>query len=304
MTFRKPALAAPLDDLDPVDGEWVAEEKYDGHRLVVEVSDRQTNLLSSRTVTAWSRYGLERSLEPHVREALELAPEGTYDGELYVPGKRSYGVTELINGPNLVYVVFDVLELLGRDTTSLTYLERRRALLEIFQRRCFDPNHNGDRGGQPNNRGCGNSTCFNFIGNSELQPLRLSEAVPVMSLAHLKQLSRAAWGQDKEGLIVKRAASTYAVGKRTKDWRKVKQLRSEVLTVVGFRAGKMGPHSTVVLRNAQGFETVVKWKNYEELDKLDSNPDAAIGRRLRIEFQERTPDGSYRHPRWDRWEDE
>lgn len=27
----------------------------------------------------------------------------------------------------------------------------------------------------------------------------------------------------------------------------------------------------------------------------------AIGRRLRIEYQERTPDGSYRHPRWDRW---
>jgi hypothetical protein len=30
----------------------------------------------------------------------------------------------------------------------------------------------------------------------------------------------------------------------------------------------------------------------------------AIGRKLRIEYQDWTPRGGYRHPRWDRWEAE
>jgi hypothetical protein len=73
-----------------------------------------------------------------------------------------------------------------------------------------------------------------------------------------------------------------------------------------------GPYAAVLLRDAAGNETTVKTLNDVELDRFEQEwPSTAgvehhpaVGRKLRIEYQERTPDGSYRHPRWDRWEDE
>ena len=50
-----PMLAKPLTDVwDPRPGEWVAEEKYDGHRILVEVEDRE-DLLGRRQWSALNR---------------------------------------------------------------------------------------------------------------------------------------------------------------------------------------------------------------------------------------------------------
>jgi hypothetical protein len=83
----------------------------------------------------------------------------------------------------------------------------------------------------------------------------------------------------------------------------VKALDTAVMTVTGFEKGENGPHSTVTLVGTDG-ETTVKTLNADALRKFAANPKSFIGRKLRIEFQERTPDGGYRHPRWDRWENE
>lgn len=284
MPFVSPMLGSPLPDrFDPLPGEWVAEEKYDGHRIVASVGDPGTRALFDEVgVAAWSRYGKDRALPPQVRAALATLPRGTYDGELLVPGERSYGVTVKADAAALVFVVFDVLQLGDTDLTAAGEgipLENRRAMLESI---AAEPNEM-ERG-----RGA----------------LRLGWLRPVESFEHVKALALEVWGRDGEGLILKRAKSLYLPGKRTKDWVKVKQLRTAVLTVVGYQPGKMGPRATLVLRDDEGYETTVKWKNLEELRKLDADPPRAIGRRLAIEFQERTPDGGYRHPRWDRWEDE
>jgi ATP-dependent DNA ligase len=108
--------------------------------------------------------------------------------------------------------------------------------------------------------------------------------------------------------------AVYRPGKRDKSWIKIKKLRSAVLTVTGFQPSKgqiinRGPFATVVLKDEQGNVTTVKTRNDAEIAKLEAQAVAgaahpAIGRKLRIEFQERTVDGSYRHPRWDRWENE
>ena len=42
---------------------------------------------------------------------------------------------------------------------------------------------------------------------------------------------------------------------------------------------------------------------YNKQNDVGKTSDPAIGRKLRVDYQEVTPDG-YRHPRWDRWEDE
>lgn len=287
--FISPMMAKPLPaDFVPEERKWVAEEKLDGHRIVVRVDDHPADLFGDRVTRAWSRYGRDRLLPPHIRNSLEKLPNGIYDGELLVPGERSYGTVVLENSEKLVYVIFDVLVLLDRNLTfdqvGATYDERRAFLAEIFR------DLTGER---CETKGVG------FDG------LHLAWSEPVQCMHEVNNLKDDVWGRDGEGLILKNRESLYVPGKRPKDaWYKIKQLRTSVLTIIGFRQGRMGPNSITLLRDDEGFETTVKWKNYEELDKIEADPDSFIGKKVRIEFQERTPDGSYRHPRWDRWEDE
>ena len=118
------------------------------------------------------------------------------------------------------------------------------------------------------------------------------------------ELAEKVWSAQGEGLILKEVSAPYIVGKRSKTWLKIKELRSAVLQITGYNEGTMGKHSIIVLEDEEGNETTVKWKNFKELAKIEADPQAYIGRKVRIDFQCRTPDGSYRHPRWDRWENE
>jgi hypothetical protein len=130
-------------------------------------------------------------------------------------------------------------------------------------------------------------------------PLRVSPAYEVNSQADIDEHLKRVWARDGEGLIVKRRASLYFPGKRPKDaWIKLKQEDHVVMTITGFMAGKLGPYSTVKLRDTEGHETTVKTLNNILLDLIARDPGAVIGRKIIIAFQERTPDGLYRHPRW------
>lgn len=291
MRFRAPALASPpRAEVDYASGEWIAEEKYDGHRVVVSVGDPsdRANLFDVIGVSAWSRYGKPTDLPTHLRETLRALPEGVYDGELIVPGGRSYGVKELMNRANLRLVLFDVLNLLGRDVTMMTWNDRRIALYEIAVK-------------------CGLS--IETFANSRVQvsgtsPVYVGWSLPLDRGDGLAVIARTVWARDGEGLILKRRDSPYAVGKRTRDWVKIKQLNAAEVTLVALKPGKLGPNSVWIVRDDDGNETSVKWKNLEMLRAVDANPARFVGRRCLIEYHERTPDRSYRHPRFDRWADE
>lgn len=289
MSFIQPMMAASMPKVVPVldPGKWAIEQKLDGHRLVVQVA---RSPMTDHHVTAWSRYGKERVLPEHLRAAFTLMPYGIYDGELHVPGGRSYGVTELTNAAELVYTAFDVLELMGVSTVNATYDERRAYLAAMLEAGVVGP-----------------LVC----------PLRIGWSRRVNSMAEVTAALVKVWDADGEGLILKRRASRYSVGKRPKgDWIKMKALRTAVLTVIGFEPSKgliqdRGEYATIVLRDENGGTTTVKTLNDAECRRLEAdavNDDPQqhprIGQLLRIEFHERTPDGNYRHPRMDRWEDE
>jgi ATP-dependent DNA ligase len=272
--FVEPMLASPTKEgmLLP-SGEWIAQEKYDGHRLIVAVG--KASGLFGGEPRAWSRDAKDRILPAHVRTAIGKLPNGIYDGELLVPGERSYGVTRLDLADKLVFVCFDVLELLGKDLTirgiGANQQDRRDYLLQIFN--------------QPE------------LGVPGIQ---LAWQMPIKTFEDANRIAaRDVWSRDGEGLILKRVTGLYQPGKRPKDWLKIKMLRSACLTIVGFKAGTMGDNSVVMLRDDDGNDTTVKWKNLEILHQLQTDPKSFIGRKLWIEFQERTPDGGYRHPRWD-----
>jgi ATP-dependent DNA ligase len=276
--FVLPQLASPIRPDDLATGQWVAEEKYDGHRICVSVNDPSVGLEGRGTVRAWSRNGIERVLPPHVRTELARLSSGTYDGELYAPGKRSYGTAALENEAVLELVIFDVTDLLGRDLTCYPDAQRREFLKVIFARPEF----------------------------ADLRAVRLAWRQPISSLAEAEEIAVEVMARDGEGLILKRVDAPYVPGKRARAWMKIKALRTAVLTVVAWREGLLGPHSVAVLRDDEGHETTVKSAGGETvgLANVEANWQRYLGRRLRIEYQERTPDGGYRHPRWDRWEDQ
>lgn len=279
--FPMLAAAMPKKPLIMTPGQWVAEQKYDGHRILVEVR--------GGVAAGWSRLGKYRQLPHHLCEAFRNVADGIYDGELFVPGGKAYGVKELTNSAELVYVAFDILQVGAETLIDFPYWERRKRLGEIIK---------------------------NQESGSYFSALSTSPMWAVSSEREVDHILRQVWDRDGEGLILKDISMPYTPGKRPKNsWVKIKKKQSAVLTVIGFQPSRgeivvRGPHAIVVLKDDEGNITTVKTKNDLELAKFDQQTPGfmeqhpAIGRKLRIEFQERTADNSYREPRWDRWEDE
>ena len=264
MPFISPALASPLEPskFAFTKGEWVAEEKYDGHRLIVEVADGQ--------VRAWSRDALPRVLPKSLVAELAQLPPAVYDGELISGDQsKSYDVQAKINAEKLMFVVFDILSVGPHDATAAGYDERRALIEEVFA---------------------------NVTG---LTKVIKSSVLYLLSVEEITEAAGAVWSRGGEGLILKHRRSKYEVGKRMKTWLKVKALESSTLTITGYKAGKLGPCATVILTGEDGISTTVKAKNDKIRAALTANPMTFIGKRLRIEHNGRTPERSYRHPRWD-----
>jgi ATP-dependent DNA ligase len=220
-------------------------------------------------IQSWSRYGEPRGLPAHLWAQIDAWPDGVYDGELLVPGGTSSDVKATVSERELRLVIFDVLKLGRNDCTNgMPYSERRKLL--------------------------------DFIVDSEL-PMQSSETFELNSADDVDLLTVSVWNRGGEGLILKRKASSYKPAKRSKDWLKIKKLHTAVVTLVGYQLGLLGPQAVVVVRDSEGFQTTVKTLNNAERAKLEAEPNKFIGKKLVIEYQERTADGSYRHPRWDRW---
>jgi len=259
-------------------------------------------------VTAWTRPRKHangsgktmavRALPNHLTRQLAQLPTGVYDGEL-MGGDTSTDVTRTDLQDSLVYVVFDVLRIghANVQTMSEPY-ERRRCILEQSV----------------------------FIGPAaNLSHVKLAPSRQVTDQQFVADFVEMVWRRGGEGAILKRKKAIYQAGKRSPDFVKVKKLQTTVCTVVGFEATRgqvlnRGAFATVLLQDEHGNKTSVKTKDdaeiaaferaWDQRSSVTTHTDTpnknhpALGRKLRIEFQDFTPEGGYRHPRWDRWEDE
>lgn len=266
---------------------WAGEEKFDGHRLELEVTRGKADLFTDKQVNNWSRYGISRKLPTHIVDAASRLPDIHMDGEFIVPGKRSYGVTELTNSPDLIYICFDIFSVEGDEIHDLPYDNRRDVMRGVFNH--IKPDF----------------------------PIQLAASTHVNTWAEVLALRDAVWSRDGEGLILKLRSEPYQIGKRSKSWLKLKNKRNKPMVVVGFQASRgqivnRGRFAITMCEDDNGMITPVKTKNDAECLKLEQEWEAAgrpdkhpaVGRTLLIEYQEQTPDGCYRHPRWDRWESE
>lgn len=263
-----PMLARALDDVKFEyfigHADWRLEEKFDGHRVLVRVDGE---------VTAFSRPRdgrmLRKSLPPYLVAALRALPPGIYDGEL-VAGERSTDVTRVDKRDGQRVILFDVLALGDATTLHLPYVERA-ALLEQARAHVF----------------------FGVEGAPSLVKLSTSEPVTQAALD-------AIWARGGEGVILKHVASKYRPGARSADWVKVKRRSAATTTIVGFKAGKLGPFSRTEVRMPSGVLTVVKTLDNATLRDIEKRgPDAFIGRELVISFESLLPSGKPHHPMWD-----
>lgn len=289
MSTLQPMLASPLSKANVTRwSDWVVEEKYDGVRLIVHIGEGTVRAFTRPRKHAGGagKSMATRELPSHLRQAmLDVLPVGIYDGEL-LGGATSTDVVRTDLQHTLSFVVFDLLEWQGRATWSEPYAIRRQALTTIWDVL--------DLGNHPH--------------------LKLAEAVPLREEADLTAFLEKVWRRGGEGGIMKRRDAPYRPGKRSPDFIKLKKLGTAVITVTGFDRSRgevmdRGPYAIVCGVDENGIETRVKTKDDAALADLEAAARGCtthpfIGRKLRIEYQDYTPKGGYRHPRWDRWEDE
>ena len=196
-------LAHPLEGEPQGLGEaadWIAEWKWDGIRS-------QLIRRAGRTFL-WSRGDeLLNGRFPEVEEPAALLPEGTVlDGELlpwrgdrplpFAQLQRRIGRTTLtrkiLDEVPVALVAYDLLEQAGEDVRALPLAERRRRLAALL------------------------------AATASTGRLVLSPAVEPGEWATLAEARRLARERGAEGLMLKRLASAYGVGRRKGDWWKWK----------------------------------------------------------------------------------
>jgi bifunctional non-homologous end joining protein LigD len=215
-------LAASTGTLpDRLEG-WAIEPKWDGIRVVAEVS--------ARGVRLWTRNGNDKAPQfPEIVRALKaLAEDGgavVLDGEIVALDRRGRvlrfqalqgrmhaeseeTVARNAAAATTAFVAFDLLAEGARSLTSLPFAERRKLLEARI----------------PTRRGA---------------VVRRGESVRCGSAA-AKRLFERARTEGWEGVLLKRVDAPYLAGKRTADWRKVKLEREQEFVIGGYTAPTQG----------------------------------------------------------------
>lgn len=206
----RPMLASP-GELPTAgrEGQWAFEMKWDGVRAVVYVAAGVVRVMTRNDREVVATYPELRGLGA----ALGDRPV-VLDGEIIAvdeAGRPSFGVLqarmhvqrpkpELLAAVPVSFLAFDALHVDGETLVGATY-DRRRAVLE-------DLGLDGSHWGTPPA----------FEGDGET------------ALAVSRQ-------QGLEGVVAKRRASLYSPGRRSRDWVKVKNIRTQDVVVGGWSPG-------------------------------------------------------------------
>ena len=292
---NQPMLAEPADS--PFSGlGWLFEVKWDGIRAVVYVGE---------TISILSRNNndLTRSF-PELAELTKLTSNVVLDGEIIVmkggrpdfqtvakriKASKPGDIEHMASETPCTYVVFDILEKDGESLTGKPLSERKKILRESL------------RDGK------------NVIVSSYV----VGEGEAYYEAAIAKGL---------EGIVAKRLDSPYRPGERSREWLKVKRVRTVDCLVVGYTKGTgnrgdsfgalllglyEGDRLTYVGRVGTGFtdrslnELLTAFKPYETTQPRVEAPDIPAGSTwlspvlvAEVGYQNLTEDTHLRAPRF------
>jgi DNA ligase D-like protein (predicted ligase) len=200
LEFIKPMLAKPTDSL-PTQAGWFYELKLDGYRTQVLKKRGFVTLFSRRGNNFTHRFRA-------ISEAFAFLPDDTIlDGEVVAlddEGKPSFSALQNFRArrESLYFYAFDLLVYQGRDLRKLALSDRRVVLEEHALRGSRDP-------------------------------VRLS----VVFTTSPTQLITAVKQNGLEGIVAKRAISTYESGDRSGAWLKYKTNKGQELVIGGYKPG-------------------------------------------------------------------
>lgn len=299
-------MLATLADLDAFDrdDDWVFELKWDGYRAIATVR--------GDTVDLRSRNGLDFTPTYPELQQIAAAADGdvVLDGEIVAlddAGRPSFarlqtrsGITSprdverARKGQSVEFFAFDILERGGVSLVERPYAERRRELRDAVR----------------------------DIGVLRVPPdvgADLDEAIGMSRRLGL------------EGVMAKRASSNYRLGRRSRDWLKVKHTLTQEVVIAGWRPGNGARSDTVgslllgvpdgdrlryVGRVGSGFSDRELVELRARLDRMARATSPLVGvppadaseahwvtPRLvgEVAYAERTTDGRLRAPTWRGW---
>src|SRR5689334_5088679 len=241
--FIEPMLLLRDDSLPDDREQWEYQLKLDGYRAVAFKHAGQLHLRSRNDNDFAKRY-------PAIVEGLARLPNETViDGELVAfdeEGRPSFNAMQNA-GPTteIIYYVFDVMVLRGRDVMAET-LDVRRELLE----RHVVP----------------------ALSDPVRYPGRLNAA--------LRDLIASVKAQGLEGLVAKRRSSRYEPGLRSGAWRKMRINRGQELVIGGYTIGTRtfdalvlgyydGERLMYVARTRNGFTPATRQRLFKRLHALE-----------------------------------
>ena len=185
----------------PEGDSWLYEIKLDGYRAIAIKSGGKVQLRSRNDSDFTTRYAA-------IAGALRSMPDDTViDGEvvaLDADGRPSFNLLQNYgsSSPSLIYYVFDVMILAGRDVMGEPLTERRKLLED------------------------------NVLPNLG-EPIRYSPPLE----ATLPDLIRSVKAHGLGGLVGKRRDSRYEPGKRSGSWQKMRVNRGQDFVIGGYTMG-------------------------------------------------------------------
>jgi len=183
---------------------WLFEIKWDGFRAIAEVHRDQVRLYSR------NQTDFLETFPPVVEDLKKIGFEAAFDGEIVAVDSEGKAQIHLLRNFRtsgkgaLVYYVFDLVYLEGRDLTGLPLVRRKEILRQVLPK---------------------------------LPHIRISEAIA----EHGEALYAKAVEAGLEGVIGKDGASPYQMGGRTRSWLKVKARTRQEFVIGGFTAPRGQP---------------------------------------------------------------
>jgi bifunctional non-homologous end joining protein LigD len=191
-------MLATLTDKPFDDPDWIFETKWDGFRAIAVAASGHASLYSRNGNDISKKY-------PSICAALSaIKQEAVLDGELVALDAHGRSRFQLLQNAELdktrlLYCVFDLLYLDGKDLRDCPLLKRKEALQAVLPK----------------------------------TPLLLySTHVTGDGIKAFNKAKRA----HEEGVIAKLAEGHYYSGKRTREWLKVKASQEQEVVIVGFTA--------------------------------------------------------------------
>ncbi len=200
-SFIEP-MKAQLSDRPAFDSpDWLFEIKWDGYRAIAETGKSPCRLYSRNGLSFDKAY-------IKVFDALsKIKQPKVLDGEIVVfdsSGKPSFQNLQNYRNQDkhlIQYMVFDLLEVDGNSVTSLSLMDRKTALSDL-------------------------------LPDSKI--IRYCDHVEEEGIAFFQQMRKL----DLEGMIAKKKNSKYYPGKRSADWLKIKNVKTQDAIIVGFTEPK------------------------------------------------------------------